>query len=50
MFEWIVKYRNKYRNQYRVGNKRAVFLLWLEVSFGLLLVVFLLVLVMIFLG
>ena len=50
MFEWIVKYRNKYRNRYNVGNKRVVFLLWLEVSFGLLMVVFLLVLVKIFLG
>lgn len=50
MLQWIVKFRNNYRERYGVGSKRAVLLLWLEISFGLLMVAVLLVLVKLFLG
>ena len=43
----ILKY---YKERYRVGFKRAVLLLWLEISFFLLMIVLLLVMVKIFLG
>jgi len=49
MFDWIIKFRNNYKNRYRVGYKRGVYLLWLEVSFGLVMVVFMMILVKIFL-
>lgn len=50
MFEWIVKFRNNYRERYRVSYKRAVYLLWLEIGVGLLMVALLIVLVKLFLG
>ena len=50
MFDWIIKFRNGYKNRYRVGSKKAVYLLWLEVTFGVVMVVFLVMLVKIFLG
>jgi len=50
MFQWLGKFRNNYREQHRVGQKKGVLLLWLEISLGLLLVVLLLFVVKIFLG
>ncbi len=50
MLEWISRFRNNYRERYRVGYKRAVILLWLEISFGVLMLVLVLVMVKIFLG
>jgi hypothetical protein len=50
MFAWMTKYRNNIKSQIRVRYKRAVFLFWLEVSFGLIMVMFLVILVKIFIG
>ena len=50
MFEWIAKFKGNYNDRYKTGKKRAAYLLWLEVSFGLVMVIFLVILVKIFLG
>ena len=49
MFHWIIKVRDTYKERYRVGYKKVLVLLWMEIFFGFLLVVFLLILLKIFL-
>ena len=49
MLHWISKVRTAYKDRYRMGYKRVLLLLWLEVAMGLALVFFLMILLKIFL-
>jgi len=50
MLQWIAKVRNAYKDRYRLGYKRVLLLMWLEVAMGLALVFFIMILLKIFLN